>query len=110
MTDITYTPVNKEQHSYEIGLIPKVGGLAIGATPISADVELPQIAYLFRVGDGTSGKTLVLEGADGNPVAFSGLGTGEEIVFETKKVLYQGVIDTVTYTTDVILLAWMGGQ
>lgn len=110
MTAIIYEQINSQAPSHAIGIIPKVGGLAIGASAISADVELPQIAFLFRIGDPNSAKTLVLEGADGNPVVFTNLASGEEIVFETKKVLYQGVIDSVTYTTDIILLAWFGGQ
>lgn len=110
MSKILYNPINNNAIAAEIGAIGKVGGFAISNTPITSDVELPEIAMLFRIGDPTAGKTLILEGADGNPVPFANLATGEEIFFLTKKIIYQATIDAVLYTTDVILLSWIGGQ
>jgi len=113
--NILSSPVNAAQPSHSIGFIPKHGGLAIGTTPLVADLDLPEIAFLFRSGDPNSGKVLVLEGADGNPVVYTNVASGEEIVFETKKILYSAVVtsvngDVATYTTDIVLLAWCGGQ
>ena len=70
MSTIISNPVNSESPNGTLGIIPKVGSVAIGGAPISADVDLPEIAYLFRSGDTGTSNTLILEGADGNPVAF----------------------------------------
>jgi len=106
MTKIITNPVNSQATSAEIGIMPKIGGIAIDGTPITADVEFSQIVFMWRVGDPTAGKTLILEGADGNPVFYFNLATGEQFIFPTKKIIYQSGI----YTTDVILLTWYGGQ
>lgn len=110
MTAIKTNPVNSETPSGYIGIVPKVGGVAIGTTPISADVDLPEIAFLFRIGDTGAAQTLILEGADGNPVPFTNLIQGEEILFETKKVIYQATIGGTPYTTNAIDVTWLGGQ
>lgn len=110
MSTIDSHPVNSQSPNGTLGIIPKVGGIAISSTPISADVDLPEIAYIFRSGDTGTANTLLLEGADGNPVAFFNMIQGEEILFETKKVIYQATISGTPYTTNIINLTWMGGQ
>lgn len=115
MSIIQSQVVNSYQPSHSIGFIPKHGGLAIGTTALAADLDLHEIAFLFRSGDPNSGKVLILEGADGNPVVYTNVASGEEIVFETKKIIHSASVtsvngDVATYTTDIVLLTWGGGQ
>lgn len=107
---IEYTVISEKSPSTDFSLVPKIGGIAIGAAAISADVDLDYVTTYFRCGDTAANKTLVLEGADGNPVVIFNMVTGEIITFATKKILYQATIGATTYTTDIVNLTWFGGN
>lgn len=110
MSDISYSILAKTSPSTDFPLVSKIGGLAIGGVAISADVDLDYVTVYFRIGDSAANKTLILEGADGNPVVMPGLVTGEVIAFATKKIIYQTTIGATTYTTDVLNVTWFSGK
>jgi hypothetical protein len=105
-----YTLISDQTPTSDIPLVGKIGGLAIGSVAILADVELDYLTSYFRVGDTAANKTLILEGADGNPVPFINLVTGEVFCFATKKILYQATIGATTYTTNALYVTWIGAK
>ena len=110
MSDLSYTVFSKTSPSTDFPLVSKIGGLAIGGTAITADVDLDHVTVYFRVGDTAANKALILEGADGNPVVMTNLVTGEIIAFATKKIIYQATVNSTLYTTDITNITWFSGK
>lgn len=105
MTNRPWFPINAEENSAAVPLVAKVGGIAVGAAPIAANVELPQLASFFVVGDLTGVSDVVLEDADGNAVPFYNVQPGQVITLISNRVLLVGA-GTGTTTTK---LTWCGG-
>ena len=98
--------VNPAAPSNEIGLAAKRGGL-VSYDAMTADVQLPETAAYFHVGDGGD---LIVEDLEGNPHPIFGLLDGDYFIAPSNKVLYQAIISGVPRTTTATQITWHGGQ
>ena len=103
---INMQTLDPNKPSIEVGAVIKNGGEAsYGA--VSADIILPEWAFIIKVGVGGD---LIVEGPEGDAIPFYGMLNGDWIAVMTKKIIYQHTFDSGLQTTTAQQICWYGGQ
>lgn len=106
--------IGVDEASKNIGALPTIGGLVTTGAPFSRGFSGSKTyaAIFLRVGSAPSNAgTLVVEDAEGKPIVFRGVYSGEYIpVAKARRVLASAVTPEGTFTTDCTFITWLGGS